>query len=32
MAKDEVMPSIEEEFKKCVDEMINNELDNMRML
>jgi hypothetical protein len=26
------MPSIEEEFKKCVDEMINNELDNMRML
>jgi len=26
------MPSVEEEFKKCVDEMINNELDNMRLL
>jgi len=32
MAKQEVMPSVEEEFKKCVDEMINNELDNMRLL
>lgn len=26
------MPSIEEEFKKAVDEMIMNELDNMRLL
>jgi hypothetical protein len=29
MAKEEVMPNIEEEFKKAVDEMIMNELDNM---
>ena len=32
MAKTEVMPSIEDEFKKAVDEMIMNELDNMRLL
>jgi len=29
MVKEEVRPSIEEEFKKAVDEMIMNELDNM---
>ncbi len=32
MAKTEVMPTIEDEFKKAVDEMIMNELDNMRLL
>ena len=32
MAKAEVMPSIEEEFKSAVDEMIKNELENMRLL
>lgn len=32
MAKKEVMPQIEEEFKNAVDEMIKNELENMRLL
>jgi SpoVK/Ycf46/Vps4 family AAA+-type ATPase len=32
MAKKEVLPSIEDEFKQVVDDMINVELDNMRML
>ena len=32
MAKEEVMPIIQEEYKKDVDEMIKMELDNMRLL
>jgi len=32
MAKTEVMPSLEEEYKTQVDDMIKMELENMRML
>ena len=32
MAKEEVMPNVEDEFKKEVDDMIKVELENMRIL
>ena len=32
MAKQEVMPEVEEEFKKQVDEMILMELENIKLL
>jgi len=32
MAKDEVMPMVEEEFKDQVDNMIKGELENMKIL
>jgi len=32
MAKEEVMPSVEDEYKKDVDEMIKIELENMKIL
>lgn len=32
MAKQEVMPSVEEEYKKEVDDLIKVELENMKLL
>lgn len=32
MAKEEVMPLLEEKYKKDIDEMINIELENMKLL
>jgi len=32
MAKDEVMPELQEEYKKEVDELIKIELENMRII
>jgi hypothetical protein len=32
MAKEEVMPSVEEEYKKEVDDLIKVELENMKLL